>query len=586
LSSKRLFFFFSIGILALFGLVLLIPAFLPYASLKTLLDGLTPQGNFNSLKPFNARVFNLLFAAGAITFFILAFLTALRQWTRIMVFLKHLWKDSRRFFAGLLPQKSEFVSLALLLVIMALAVVYRLEHLYSPLHHDEAYTYVAFGRSLFAALTDYHLPNNHVLHSILVFYSTRLFGLAPWAVRWPAFAAGVLIIPAVYGLGRRLYDRWTGLGAAFLAAWFPALVAYANNARGYTLVALFAVLILWLGLRVVREKNLLAWALIGIFSALGLFTVPVMAFPVGILFIWLILEDRLNPSAAYPTRRDFFLHWLGAGIFGVLLTVLLYVPILVYSGPEKLLHNDFVAPLPWGDLLESLAHRFAETWTEWTFRVPSLFIIILVVGWTLAIVFHRKISSFRLPLQLAALAWIIVMLLIQRPNAWSKVWVFLQPLMLLWAAAGIFALLGKVRLGLARRFSPAPLALGLLLVAGLWQAVRLVPQLPSLWAIQGQEERAVLFVQPRLQPADRIVVAPTADAAVWYYSYLHGIPDSHFDRSDGSFSRAFVLVNLAEAQTPSSVIADRGPALELFEIASANLLETFGSLQVYEIPRQ
>ncbi len=221
MAMRRLFFFFSVGILALLGLILLIPAFLPYASLKTLLDGLSPQGNFNSLKPFNARVFNLLFAAGAITFFILALLTALRQWGNIGLFLKRLWQDARRFFASLLPQKSEYVSLALLLVIMALAVMYRLEHLYSPLRHDEAYTYVAFGRSLFAALTDYHLPNNHVFHSILVYFSTRLFGLAPWAVRLPAFAAGVLIIPAVYGLGRRLYDRWTGLGAAFFLPGSP-----------------------------------------------------------------------------------------------------------------------------------------------------------------------------------------------------------------------------------------------------------------------------------------------------------------------------------------------------------------------------
>ncbi len=342
-----------------------------------------------------------------------------------------------------------------------------------------------------------------------------------------------------------------------------------------------------------REKNLLTWALIGVFSASGLFTVPVMAFPVGILFVWLILEDRLNPSADYPTRRDFFFHWLRAGIFAVLLTVLLYVPILVYSGPEKLVGNDFVAPLPWSDLLESLAHRFAETWAEWTFRVPPLFIIILVVGWTLAVVFHRKISTYRLPLQLAALIWIIVLLLIQRPNAWSKVWVFLQPLMLTWAAAGLFDLLHRLRQGVARRFSLAPgllglapIALGLLLLAGLWQAVRLAPQLPSLWAIQGQEEQTVLFVQQRLEPADRIVVAPTADAAVWYYSYLHGITDVYFDRSEDGFSRAFVLVDLAEAHTPSSVIVDRGPALELFEITSANLLETFGSLQVYEILRK
>ena len=84
---------------------------------------------------------------------------------------------------------------------------------------------MAFARSLFAAATDYHLPNNHVFHSILVYFSTRIFGIQPWAVRLPAFTAGVLLVPAAYWLAKRLYDRWTALGAALLVAWFPPLIA-------------------------------------------------------------------------------------------------------------------------------------------------------------------------------------------------------------------------------------------------------------------------------------------------------------------------------------------------------------------------
>ncbi len=587
MSRRGFLLWLPVGLIALPGLFLIIPAFLPYPALKSLLDSFTSDGNFNSLKPWNAVVFKGLFAAGGLTVLGLSAMSALRPWKKTGAFFRQLGADTRTFFASLYPQKDELGFLAALLAIMALAVIYRLEHVYSPLHHDEAYTYVAFGRSLFSALTDYHLPNNHVFHSILVWLSTRLFGIQPWAVRLPAFLAGVLLVPATYWLARRLYDRWTALAAAFLVAWFPPLIGYANNARGYTLVALFTVLTLALGDQVRRRKNLFAWGLISLFSALGLYTVPVMLFPFGVLFVWLFLEywfrDVSIGPASYHSRMEFLSCWLAAGLGTALLTILFYLPILVYTGPDKLFANGFVTPLAWPDLLETLSHRFAETWAEWTFRVSWVFILLLIAGWALSLIFHRKISNTRIPLQLAALVWIAALLLIQRPNAWSKVWVFLQPLMLLWAAGGSFGLLQKVHLPGAQRRLLMPVAFGLVLFAGVWQAIRLVPQLPELWAIKGPEEQAVLFVQDQLQEKDLIVVAPTVDAAVWYYSELHGIPDIYFDSRNSDFQRALVLVDLAEGQTPASVIAARGPAPDLLEVNSASLLDTFGDLQVFEM---
>ena len=72
---------------------------------------------------------------------------------------------------------------------------------------------------------------------------------------------------------------------------------YSNNARGYTLVALFTLLTLILGDIVRKEKNLFAWGLISLFSALGLYTVPVMLFPFGVLFVWLFLENQVEGVA-------------------------------------------------------------------------------------------------------------------------------------------------------------------------------------------------------------------------------------------------------------------------------------------------
>ncbi len=225
---------------------------------------------------------------------------------------------------------------------MGLAVVYRLEYIYSPLHHDEAYTYVAFAHSFFSAISDYHLPNNHVFHSLLVYFSTSIFGIAPWAVRLPAFMAGVLLIPAVFWLGKtHLYDHWTALGAALLVAWLPVLIDYSTNARGYTLLALFTLLTFTLGDIVRKEKNIFAWLLIGLFSALGFFTLPVMLLPFGILFVWLFISNQVEGPAPYRSKMDFLMHWSATGFGAAILTLLLYTPILVYSGPQKSIRQRF-----------------------------------------------------------------------------------------------------------------------------------------------------------------------------------------------------------------------------------------------------
>jgi hypothetical protein len=573
-------------LLAILGLFLLSLVAIPFGMLRAFTDSLMPDHNFNSLKPWNAGVFKVLFGAGGLVSLALAVLVGLRRWGLFGKFLGRFWADTGRFFVDLRPRKDELAFLAAVLGIMVLGVIYRLEHIYSALIHDEAYTYVAFSRSLFTAISDYHLPNNHVFHSILVYFSTKIFGIQPWAVRLPAFTAGVLIIPAAYWLAKRLYDRWTALGAALLAAWFPALIAYSNNARGYTLVALFSLLILALGDYVRKEKNLFAWGLISLFSALGLYTVPVMLFPFGVLFVWLFLENMVEAPAPYRTKGEFLWYWLAAGLGAAVLTLLFYTPIFIFSGPGMVFANGFVAPLPWGDLLETLSSRFAETWAEWTFRVPSVFLILLAAGWILSLLFHWRISKRRVPLQIAAFLWIAVLLFVQRPNAWSKVWVFFQPLMLIWSAAGILGILAAVRLKFLRGLPLAAFVVTLALLGGIRQAVQLVPQLPGLWAIRGNDEKAVLFVQSRLQEGDLIIVAPPQDAPIWYYSELHGIPDASFDIHSSTFQRALVLVDLANGQTPASVVADRGPESVALDVGSAHLLDAFGKMQVFEVPRK
>lgn len=105
----------------------------------------------------------------------------------------------------------------------------------APITYDEAYTYLRFARQPSRAiLRDYHLPNNHIAHSLLVRAATRRFGNGPLAIRLPALVGGLACFAGMIFLARRL-DAHVGAVWLALVAWTPALIDYNGLARGYSL---------------------------------------------------------------------------------------------------------------------------------------------------------------------------------------------------------------------------------------------------------------------------------------------------------------------------------------------------------------
>ena len=88
---------------------------------------------------------------------------------------------------------------------------------------------------------DRHPP----LHHVVLWLTVRAIGDGELAVRLPGLIAGTLVIPALYLLGKELYDRRTGLVAAAFGAASPLLIWYAQEARMYAFVTLFGLLALW-----------------------------------------------------------------------------------------------------------------------------------------------------------------------------------------------------------------------------------------------------------------------------------------------------------------------------------------------------
>ncbi len=100
---------------------------------------------------------------------------------------------------------------------------------------------------------------NGPLYNVLLAAWVRVAGISEFAVRFPSAVAGVLAIPAIYLLGRRLAGPQAGLVAAALLAISPYHIWYSQEAKMYSIVALLAIVSTLLLVEALASGKRLYW---------------------------------------------------------------------------------------------------------------------------------------------------------------------------------------------------------------------------------------------------------------------------------------------------------------------------------------
>lgn len=91
-------------------------------------------------------------------------------------------------------------------------------------------------------LTTNHAATNQLGYSVLAWFSMRIFGDVPWAVRLPSLVAGMLLPGVLYAALRRRVGLAGALAVALLACVWNDFRQAATLGRGYSLLVLGAVL--------------------------------------------------------------------------------------------------------------------------------------------------------------------------------------------------------------------------------------------------------------------------------------------------------------------------------------------------------
>ncbi|MSR28980.1 MAG: hypothetical protein EXS03_05315 [Phycisphaerales bacterium] len=387
--------------------------------------------------------------------------------------------------------------------------------------------YAQYGSG--AILGTYFVQSNHVLHTLLSGWMIELAGGVNEAIlRIPALFAGIAAIGAVSWLAREatLWRSDDESPSPWLVAWLssaaaalsPILVLESVEARGYSMMVLFAALASALLLRAWRPgaargaargaAPLSAWPLYSLYAivcALGVWT--------HLAFVALPAGHALVAIARIATCREGSRTALATGLALALALALAAVTafaVLAPLLPELLSIRSEFSALDGNEprliSLEGLriALSLGQSW--WWDALPGLALV------AIAFAGLRRHSARRVPLavSLAGLPLLVAFVAISGSWMYARFAVFALPGAILALALGASDLLEASR----RRGATRLVAVGLGALAAMWITTALL--LPPKQPIRD----AVEYLDARAQVAATIASAGLPDNVAAYYGVL------------------------------------------------------------------
>lgn len=280
---------------------------------------------------------------------------------------------------------------------------------------------------------DTHPP----FYYLLIHFSRRLWGQTDFAYRYPSLLAGVLLVPLLFQLGRRLGGVSWGVAAALLTAVNPLQIWYAADARMYTLAVLLAAAasyVLWRALTGMAIGRALFLYLI--FAGLAVYTHYTAVFLIGaqgLFWVWLLWQRGLH-------------RLLLAAAVVAIIAILPLAPTVVprlLSGTEA--NYYYVSPLA---MLRDVVHGFGLGLTA-NFGGPAVLldgaaVVLLLLGLYAAATWRRRL--FLLAYLLAAVLGLMAGSILFKPMYQGVRHIMLgSPAFLLLVAAGLAYLWQQAR---------------------------------------------------------------------------------------------------------------------------------------------
>ncbi len=488
-----------------------------------------------------------------------------------------------------------------LAAITALGTALRIAYLFQPLKLDEISTFFAYTQGpLLLALTKNVPPNNPFLHTFFVKLSISLFGVHDWSIRLPALAAGVLLIPLTYILFKKMFNGWVGLIAAGLVAASSPLIDYSTNARAYTLQAVLFLFLILIALRLKKQSSTWGWVGFTLVGTLCFYTLPTTLYFFGAVAIWLLLSVIFHDVV--ESRGIFLVKLVISCAATAVLTVIVFLPVVIRSGLQSVISNPMVQPLPHRYFLEGSWKLALDTWKSWTVALNPVITVVLLAGFIVAIVFHRRISDDKVNLALVVIGWSVVAVTAQHSVSFIRTWLPLLPVYFGFAAAGVYYAGSRLASYVKRKVPRLKLGGGLarvviLLFTAFLMAIVLGLDSPNQNNLLGVPSRESSFKDAKkvasvlkeiLKPGDILYVDNFIVPATEYYLMQNGVPAGYlYGNNQGaenvsSPKRILIFEAFSEGHTIELATWNRVSAKDL---ARAKNIKTLGHSRIFAIEK-
>jgi hypothetical protein len=364
------------------------------------------------------------------------------------------------------------------------------------LWRDEGETLI-FVQADYARMSGLARTVPHIPVPPLHFAATRLLLGPPFHLphlRWPPVLFGILLIPAVWLLGRELLPPGGANLAALLTAGSPLLVRYSQEARPYALLILLVTLALWCEVRALAGGGRAWWAGVALALTGALYTHHFALLALAGSFLLAFLARPTGAGFREVLRRSWW-AWSAIG--------LAYLPLAGHlwrglTGPRGFDAAGTGSSLSRADLVAVLSLAGPPPFPmAWLILLPAL--LFLLAGRP------PRAGGRLLPWLLVALPWLVAVVLPFRHDLKIRYLLFTLPLWYLLASGGILLVVSRFR------SRTAPLLL-------LWLVAVAVPTARALAAYTGEGRQdwrgAARLLARESLPGDLILVDGRGDPAL------------------------------------------------------------------------
>ncbi len=444
-----------------------------------------------------------------------------------------------------------------LLFSLLLAAIVRSSIIFEPIRFDEAISWRDYAiRPLWFIASYYDQPNNHVLHNLMLGINIRIFGDSLFVLRASSLIASLVTVSLVTVIAGRMGGSVAACVAGAVVASNSAFAEYSCYARGYSMLvalALTSASMLYLAL---KKKNRSAWAWSVICAALGLWTIPVMLYPLVFIACTTIVQAEFNPSSGASGVQDLMqrtavmIRWSFAV---VCLAVFMYLPVLIVSGPSSLLGNSYVSPQSFGNWMDGFSRNGVEAFRLVARDIPVLGLWVVVSVNGIAFVLDGKFRRLLVCVMLAG-AFIGTVVVAQRVNPPPRTWLWCVPLFSIVFGCAISAVNRRAQhLSFFLRTGSIAALIATVIAIPLWHLVdRSAVRRSNEGGACRDAPVAAKFLKNYVSRSEPIVAICPAAATLDYACHRQGLASEHF-APPGDFEKSVIVVVVRDAIYHQSV---------------------------------